>query len=692
MENNYNNILYENDYNELQKQYSFNKINGSLNQLSKSHITTESINIHIDSRDRHKNSRNIIEKYYYLTKNPITISNDIKNNNIIQIYCSDHNLKITDKIIIKNVHNPLIYLNHKDISFTHNQYYVKFNYSSSYIEYIIRIDKYEDQYINIIDISSKADNIGNIPKELLLGLHKIYYNIDLVDNHNNINIVEQYNTSYFYIKLPIVYNETLQDNDFIVTINLLNIGGIHINKINSNYPIDNNNKDGYKNIYQIIDKDNFSIKVNSNASGNITRTSGGENVIIGKIKKTIIGYPNNNNYKIDIGTINNIKNINIISSIFPHSEYNIIKYPLDRANNKLYFNILYDANYTYEINVSEGYYTITTLIDTITNIILKLQRIDYGQNEIVDEYVEKKNLYLYPVISYNSYQDIISFKIFNKIKIINGISKIDNDLNNPNIMRINHSNHNLSINDTIIISNALGTNKIPASIINKEHIIIKIIDNYNYLILLDDYVEDLEIDTTNGGPNTIITYPLRFRFDFSKSDTLGYILGFRNSGEKKSITHYHTEISNTTPYYNEVKYNNNDIIKMQNNRINLYDKNYIFLSCNLFYNSNSESVNIKINNSNYIILAKIHLTNLGSYVYNNHINLLNKLDYIITNINEIEFIFHDKDYNLYEFGNKDHSFILNFIIEKIEDKHTNINTNTGLSSVDSSLQRVTVVE
>ena len=41
-------------------------------------------------------------------------------------------------------------------------------------------------------------------------------------------------------------------------------------------------------------------------------------------KKTIIGYPNPNNYKIELGAINNIKDINIISSDIPHSEYNII--------------------------------------------------------------------------------------------------------------------------------------------------------------------------------------------------------------------------------------------------------------------------------------------------------------------------------------------------------------------------------
>ena len=38
---------------------------------------------------------------------------------------------------------------------------------------------------------------------------------------------------------------------------------------------------------------------------------------------------------------------------------------------------------------------------------------------------------------------------------------------------------------------------------------------------LDIKEEDI---TTNGGPNMIITYPIRFRFDFSKSDTLGYII------------------------------------------------------------------------------------------------------------------------------------------------------------------------
>ena len=182
-----------------------------------------------------------------------------------------------------------------------------------------------------------------------------------------------------------------------------------------------------------------------------------------------------------------------------------------------------------------------------------------------------------------------------------------------------------------------------------------------------------------------IKYPLYFQFNFLYSDTLGKILGFRNPGELGSITDFNYEITN----YNKYLYENEDKITT-NNKINLNDINYILLSCNLLNNSNENKSSFIFNKIKYFPLAKIYLNNLGSIVYNNHINLINKLDYVIPDINEIEFIFHDIYGNLYDFGNIDHSFILNFAIEKIEDRYTNINTNTGLSSVNTSTQKVSI--
>jgi len=116
--------------------------------------------------------------------------------------------------------------------------------------------------------------------------------------------------------------------------------------------------------------------------------------------------------------------------------------------------------------------------------------------------------------------------------------------------------------------------------------------------------------------------------------------------------------------------------------------NYILLSCNFFYTNSNNNTIIKINNSNYITIAKIYLNNLGGVVYNNHINLNSKFDFIIQKLDNIEFIFHDRDYNLYDFGNIEHSFVLKFDIENILDKNTFINSQTGLSNVNTNKQKV----
>ena len=87
-------------------------------------------------------------------------------------------------------------------------------------------------------------------------------------------------------------------------------------------------------------------------------------------------------------------------------------------------------------------------------------------------------------------------------------------------------------------------------------------------------------------------------------------------------------------------------------------------------------------------IAKIYLNNLGKIVYNNHVNLINKFDFIVQKIDNIEFIFHDSNFNLYNFGNMDHSFVIKFDIENILNKDTFINSQTGLSNINTNKQRV----
>ena len=178
MNNHYNNITYEKDYVELNKQYLINN-DPNLKLLSESYISTDSININIDSRKRNKNYKNIIDETFNLINNPILITQD---SDLLDIYIENHNLNINDLITIENVSTKIINLDQTDIVFTNNNKFIKFNFdinnlnsNISDLNNNINIGKYENQYIEILEIECEKDFIGNIPLSFLKNKHQIYF-------------------------------------------------------------------------------------------------------------------------------------------------------------------------------------------------------------------------------------------------------------------------------------------------------------------------------------------------------------------------------------------------------------------------------------------------------------------------------------------------------------------------------------
>ena len=547
--NNYNNLIYNDDYNRI-NDITKNK-KGINNQINENEIISNYKLVNIDSRNRLKTSKNIISK-------TITCSNSlcfIKNKNNITFNIANHGLKEGNKITINNVSNTNVNLNEDNIIFENNSDVLHFNLNSNFVI----SDIYTTQYLYIYDIKYHSTNIGNININLLYGIHKI-----IIINDTDIAI-----------KLPYIYNNNNNNNNNLnISFKLLNLCGIPLNEINSNYPLDNDRLTGFKNIVNVT-TNSFDILSTTKAVNNLTNV-GGNNIRIGLISNTIKGYDNSNNYKIEIPIINNVKQISIISSDIPHTQYNI-----NNNNNLLYINFIFNSSNTKSIELLPGYYNTSTLI---SNIEEKINNIDiiYNLNKnISDNNKDIEFISLESKVSLDSYKDIIKFIIYINLKFINNIFYLSE--NNNNLLKINHYNHNLDVGDFILISESLSINKIPSNIINQEHQIFKIIDNNNYLIKLPEYIELSNIETNLI--NIInIKYKLKFRLEFDKKNTFGNLLGFRNIEDKNSITHYHTEISNTTPYINELKLDsNNNINIMQNNRINLNPINYIFLSCNLYY-------------------------------------------------------------------------------------------------------------
>ena len=666
MNNNLNNLQFIDDYNRLNNNIE-NK-EGINNQLNDNEIISNTKLINIDSRSRKKESNNIINKTIKCDNDPISIT---KNSNMVTFTIQNHGLKEGNKITINNVYNKLIVLNEKNILFSNDNEYLQLNYTFLNTDYSSNINNL-DQYIYINKIDCNNTNIGNINKNLLYGIHKIYYNNKSDNSIDNNNI---------YIKLPYKYKKNLTQNIILtINFNLLNLCGIPLNQINSDYPIDNFKLYGFKNIINVT-QNTFSILTDTSAL--FTNNSiGGKHIIIGLIDTTLIGYPNNNNYKIEIPIIYNIKNISVLSADIPNTQYNITE-----NNNKLYIDLLLTYTANIVITLNPGYYNINNLILAITNKINKLESL-YNINKSIND-AHKKITFdkLISNIQYNNHNDNIKFKIFIKLKMINSITYIVN--NNTYLLKINHYNHNLLVGEKIELSNSKSIGVIPEDIINTTHVITEIINENNYLIKLKEFSTIVSNENSLDINTIFITYKLQFRLKFNTNNTFGDLLGFRNVGNENSITHYHTTISNTTPYLNEIKFDSNKKINIKhNNRINLNPINYIFLSCNLFYTSGNNLTSVKVNNSNYITIAKIYLNNLSNIVYNTHINLISKLDFIIPKLDHIELIFNNNNFNLYDFGNIDHSFILKFDIENILDKDAYINSNTGLSNANTTKQRV----
>ena len=135
--------------------------------------------LNVDSRFRNKIPKNIIDsESKFLEKNPIHVTKDSYE---IKVNYKNHNLKVGDQIIIKNVKN-------NDIKLRNSIYLnIGFNYFLIKIENHNLKPEYNDNFkLNIIvddTINTNDRMIGNIPLNSIIGIHSIY-----ILQENDINI------------------------------------------------------------------------------------------------------------------------------------------------------------------------------------------------------------------------------------------------------------------------------------------------------------------------------------------------------------------------------------------------------------------------------------------------------------------------------------------------------------------------
>jgi hypothetical protein len=646
-----------------------------LNKKNNTRITR----INIDSRFRNIEPKNILDNIIYtLPKDPLYF---IKDSNIVTIYHPKHTFNIGDKIIIQNIKPNKIYLKPNCLEFIQGSTYIKIKHQSHGLDNINT--SYYILINNIIGTTDKS-HIGNIPINIINKNHKII----LKRNDNDV-----INGDYYYIDISInIINNITYDTTIPFIIELLNINGIHINKLNANYPLSSNQLQGYhiiskiyndcyqitlndyatKTTYQIIDinkqtKILFNINLNQitlpfNYDNNKHYGGdfyfGGNGINIAKIIDVIDGYPNPNYYIISLKkTYYNVKKIKLISSEFPNTEKVIKSQPINIKNNSLYWQILQDGDTIYSIDIDDGSYTMDTFISELTYKIQQIQRKNLVSNLSLTYATTTVNTYINPYhavkISINQASSLFSITMYNETILERPFIKSQRIYPDTFIrLTILHPKHFLNINDQIVISNSSSTEGIPASIINGTYLIESIISPDSYEIRLPKYNVLSNLDQTFGGTAVSIKLPIDFRLLFDRQDTIGKVLGFKNIGSSNSITPYFKTITNQIKYENDIIYNSVGQINYQKNIINLSGESYILMCCPIFTNS------ISTDNAENVF-AKIQLSGPpDTILYNQHIQIIEDPIEIIPSLSDIEFKFVTSNNELFYFNNIEHSFTL----------------------------------
>ncbi len=671
--------------------------------MSKNKILKTSL-LNIDSTFRSLYPKNICKSdNKILPKDPLSLT---KNSNILTINYPNHNLISGDNIVIQNVEGISKTLVNSFILVNNFKYLIiLFDENNPNMIEPDYKNNVESLYINIEIVGEQTENnlISNIPFNSIIGIKKTIIANDIPTNYLtiieklsmkifnsfNINVVNKY---FLFIELPTSYIN--KSTDYVILnqvfkINYLHIGGIELGYFNSNYPINNYNYQSNYQINNIIDENNFQIVLKYSSYGDIN--GGGKNIQIMKILNSITGYPNASNYVITLKqSFNNVTNIELISSEFPYIDVSIKK----NVNDKLYWKNIEDGHTIYSVQLDEGFYTSSSLLNQLTSKINKVPRVSNSQITQIYNYFD---------IVLESNNQKITFSPYNLSSLPDCLSIYKYNIDNVEylVLNVNHPNNIVEKGDIVEIKNSSDlifeqtinnikqTYCISSSYINKTHEVSTInIQNQTYDIILGKVLEIKIINVNNhisgGGENVVVKSKTKVSFLFDKSDTIGNILGFKNVGSQYAITEFSSVISNKDLYINS---NNLDSV---GNEIE-YSSGYLNLSgkYNYFLMFLNDIEYIYSNNNLPPAFAKINLSgNPGDVLFNTFVyqpsNIYSKV-YPIPTLNELTVKFIYPDGTFVDFRNINHSFTLKITEELVQNDNTYLNSQ--IVSVSDEFRR-----
>ena len=577
-----NPIIYPTEYDsyfEYLNKKSINSINTQVIQKKTS--------INIDSTNRQTNSIMNVESYIQLTNDPLVFTNG---SNTMQIKLTNANNKFAagNQITLQGYNFYTINYNFVNFYFSNDSNQVILDLTPNYITSI--------PYYNVLIQISGVTN----------GTNSYFKNIPL-NVINNIQTISLYTTVSNESKLSFLipmnfYSDNTTTNvlSSACSIQYYFIGNYPINYINSGVPTSFYNLNEYL-IVDSVDSEYIYINLTNALSlinsisiqiegtwvnANVFET-GGPNVQIGNIKNIQFGYTNSSNYQIPFEKrIDNVICIKMKSSEIPNT-YKLV-YNINGTNNVSYINnMLYwqnaldEPNNIYTITIPSGNYTATDLATIMENLISQVPRVITSSNIVPTNNIK---------ININQNNNITQLTSYNKYVLPNCFTNLEVSADLITwIITVNHPTHNQIIGSVITIQNSINYKNIDSKYINTQQIITKILGNDFYQITLKN-INPLNYSTDGGGGYATNILTLNsFKLYFDKTNTIGDILGFKNSGNVGSVTPYSNSsnnytIDNSQPYI----YGSENILIVNNNAQNVQVSNnfnfdvgqYILLVCN----------------------------------------------------------------------------------------------------------------
>lgn len=559
--------------------------------------------INVDSRYRVKETRINEGEECDLESDPLMFK---KNSNKLIIGHEDHPFVNGNKIKLNYIKSKAITL--RSIIGKKDAFVIEPNSNVMTINYPHELpSNYDDNNLEVELVGIKGDNncIGNIPINSINGKHKIHIK---VGDHKA-------SKDKFYIILPFTLNDDpyyLKKYNFKIIFHY--ISGIPIEYFTNEY-------------HTVLDcdEDSYCIKLPKKAL--LSVCDGGNNITVTNINCILYGSENPNKYCIDLAdTFNNIVTTRLVNTVFPkmHGQIKI-------DNKNFYWNNIDDGEKLYNIRITNGYYSIKELISKIKCQISENHQ--QTMNIKLDE--PSGSLTFSSHKSFNLMQPII--KVSPEI-IDKGVIEEAEEMNKEYILTIEHTDHHLKHGQYVTICGSIAHMGIPAHIINREHIITKIVNNNQYEITLSKNSFNLEKEriNTKGGFGVSVNVPMLFRLRFDLEDTIGNILGFENI-----ITDFKAEIIN------------------KNNCLKLVTDEYIYMIAEPLYTIKTIDP-IKRAFAKIILTDKYGNTN-SNLLYDTFVPSEKNYETPIREVSQLEIKFVLPNGDLYDFCGLEHSFVIEIV-------------------------------